>query len=96
MKSLILSLALTLIPASTYAWGDDVHVDGYLRKDGTYVQPHYRTAPDDNPYNNYSYPGNTNPYNSKQNRDTFSNNWNTQSPSSNIGGINSLGNQNRW
>ena len=38
-----------------------VRVRGYYRKDGTYVKPHYRTAPDGNPYNNYSYPGNFNP-----------------------------------
>ena len=38
-----------------------VRVRGYFRRDGTYVQPHSRTAPDSNPYNNYSYPGNYNP-----------------------------------
>lgn len=39
-----------------------VKVNGYFRKDGTYVKPHYRSNPDGNPYNNYSFPGNTNPY----------------------------------
>ena len=38
-----------------------VSVRGYYRKDGTYVSPHYRSAPDGNPYNNYSFPGNYNP-----------------------------------
>jgi len=38
-----------------------VYVRGYFRKDGTYVRPHYRTAPDGNPFNNYSFPGNYNP-----------------------------------
>ena len=38
-----------------------VRVDGYTRRDGTYVQPHSRTAPDSSPYNNYGYPGNYNP-----------------------------------
>ena len=38
-----------------------VRVRGYFRKNGTYVSPHYRTAPDGIPYNNYSYPGNYNP-----------------------------------
>ncbi len=38
-----------------------VRVDGYYRRDGTYVQPHVRTVPDGNPYNNYSFPGNYNP-----------------------------------
>jgi hypothetical protein len=42
-----------------------VKVKGYYRKDGTYVQPHYRSSPDGNPYNNYSYPGNINPYTGK-------------------------------
>jgi hypothetical protein len=38
-----------------------VSVDGYYRKNGTYVQPYQRTAPDRTPTNNYSYPGNYNP-----------------------------------
>ena len=42
-----------------------VKVRGYYRSNGTYVQPHYRSSPDGNPYNNYSYPGNTNPYTGK-------------------------------
>ncbi len=41
--------------------GGSVDVKGYFRKDGTYVQPHTRTAPDGNPLNNYSFPGNYNP-----------------------------------
>lgn len=31
----------------------DVYVNGYYRADGTYVQPHYRSAPDGNRFNNY-------------------------------------------
>ena len=38
-----------------------VQVDGYYRSNGTYVQPHQRTAPDRTRSNNYSYPGNYNP-----------------------------------
>jgi hypothetical protein len=40
----------------------DVYVHGYYRKDGTYVKPHWRSDPDGNPYNNWSFPGNVNPY----------------------------------
>jgi len=29
-----------------------VHVDGYFRQNGTYVQPYTRGYPDGNPYNN--------------------------------------------
>lgn len=55
-----LILLLTTIILNT-ATGQ-VKVRGYYRKDGTYVRPHYRSNPDGNPYNNWSYPGNTNPY----------------------------------
>ena len=42
--------------------GGSVSVKGYTRKDGTYVQPHHRSAPDGNFYNNWSTTGNVNPY----------------------------------
>jgi hypothetical protein len=44
----------------------DTYVNGYFKNDGTYVQPHYRTNPDSNSYNNYSAQGNTNPYTGRQ------------------------------
>ena len=40
----------------------DQYVSGYYRSDGTYVQPYWRSDPDGDPYNNYSFPGNLNPY----------------------------------
>jgi hypothetical protein len=40
----------------------DVYVRGYYRSNGTYVQPHYRSNPDGNPYNNWSTYPNVNPY----------------------------------
>ena len=43
-----------------------VLVDPYLRRDGTYVDGLYRSNPDGNPYNNWSYPGNVNPYTGKE------------------------------
>lgn len=63
MRTSIATFALLLFAGAAYA---QVHVDGYYRKDGRYVQPYVRSAPDRNPYNNYSYPGNTNPYTGKQ------------------------------
>ena len=60
MKKLFFLFLLVLCTAVLAS--AQVYVDGYVRKDGTYVQPHYRSSPDGNPYNNYSYPGNTNPY----------------------------------
>lgn len=38
-----------------------VHVRGYYRSNGTYVQPHERTRPNYTITDNYSYPGNYNP-----------------------------------
>ncbi|MFA6280231.1 MAG: hypothetical protein WC612_05520 [Bdellovibrionales bacterium] len=59
-KSLVLLIALIglcasgSVEASSYRRSpDDVYVNGYSRQDGTYVEPHYRSAPDGNPYNNY-------------------------------------------
>lgn len=42
--------------------GGAVHVRGYFRNNGTYVQPHYRSAPDHNVWNNWSTKGNINSY----------------------------------
>lgn len=43
----------------------DTFVNGHLRSDGTYVQPHHRSAPDGNFQNNWSTQGNVNPYTGK-------------------------------
>ncbi len=40
----------------------EVRVKGYTRKDGTYVAPHTRTAPNKTRSDNYSTQGNVNPY----------------------------------
>lgn len=69
MKAIIILLTLIIIVVSlpVQASAKDVRVKGYYRdsnRDGladTYVQPHHRTAPDSNPYNNYSSPGRYNP-----------------------------------
>jgi hypothetical protein len=51
MKRLTLAIAIMIFSGSVFA--DQVWVDGYYRKDGTYVQGHYRTTPDSHQYNNY-------------------------------------------
>lgn len=56
--SLLIFTAVILTP-SAFA---DTYVQGYVKKDGTYVQPHYRSDSDSSRYNNYSTQGNTNPY----------------------------------
>jgi len=54
---------LTLIVTPSFA--KSVYVRGYFRKDGTYVSPYYRSAPDKSLYNNWSFSGNVNPYTGK-------------------------------
>ena len=44
---------------------NDVYVNGYYRKNGTYVQPHFKTAPNNSMFDNYSTKGNFNPYTGK-------------------------------
>jgi hypothetical protein len=61
-KSIILAaVLLVLISFLTANLAEAGRVRGYYKQNGTYVQPHYRTSPDRNPYNNYSFPGNYNP-----------------------------------
>lgn len=81
MKNLSILFLFLLFALSTIA---QVRVSGYYRKNGTYVQPHYRSSPDGNPYNNWSYPGNTNPYTGKTatgNPETYLDNYNKRSSS---------------
>lgn len=40
----------------------DVSVRGYFRSNGTYVMPHFRSAPDGSFFNNWSTSPNVNPY----------------------------------
>lgn len=56
----ILTLLLFFFGHSFFA--QDVYVRGYYRDNGTYVAPHYRTAPNSTVNDNYSTIGNMNPY----------------------------------
>ena len=64
---IIAALLLSAVSLAAVA-AETVHVDGYVRKDGTYVPPHYRTAPDSSRSNNWSSQGNVNPYTGEQGR----------------------------
>ena len=47
------------------SFSQDVQVKGHYRSNGTYVKPHYRSAPNGTVFDNYSTKGNTNPYTGK-------------------------------
>jgi hypothetical protein len=50
------------VRAATGSNRASVHVDSYVRKDGTHVKGHYRSAADGNFANNWSTKGNVNPH----------------------------------
>ena len=62
MKKVIVLGLLILFANCTFA---DTWVNGYTRRDGTYVQGHYRSSPNYTRMDNYSTRGNYNPYTGK-------------------------------
>ena len=68
-------IGLLLVTSISAAWAD-TYVHGYWRRNGTYVQPHYRSAPDNSYDNNWSVLPNTSPYAFRQG--TPSPTWNDQ------------------
>lgn len=80
-KLLFFILTLSLFTNFTFA---DTYVKGYYRSNGTYVNGYYRSDADGNPYNNFSFPGNTNPYTgvtASGNSSTYLNNYYNNSSS---------------
>jgi hypothetical protein len=62
MKKLVLGLFAAALMLPAIAVDAQTYVHGYYRKDGTYVQPHYRSSPNGTTLDNYSTRGNINPY----------------------------------
>lgn len=63
MRKIVLSIFGLLVIGAAHA---DQAVNGYVKKDGTYVQPYIRTTPNTTPADNYSTKGNGNPYTGQQ------------------------------
>lgn len=63
MKNLILILGFMVASATVNAQTNPstVNVNGYVKNNGSYVQPYVRTAPNNTRRDNFSYPGNYNP-----------------------------------
>ena len=64
MKRLVLLMAVVgglLFMSAGNALAQNVYVRGHFRSNGTYVTPHYRSAPDGTFSNNWSTYGNVNP-----------------------------------
>lgn len=63
MKLLLCASAFALISSSAFA---DTYVRGYMRSNGTYVQPHFRSDSNNTVLDNYSTRGNVNPYTGRE------------------------------
>lgn len=60
--AILLATALVAVGAADARGTGSVSVRGYFRSNGTYVAPHFRSAPDGSFANNWSTKGNFNPY----------------------------------
>ena len=59
MKFLFIACVFALPIGAAHA---DEYVHGYTRSNGTYVEPYYKSSPNNSAYDNFSTKGNTNPY----------------------------------
>lgn len=83
MKYLIAVLALSILAIPSLAErnrrsANDVYVGGHTKKDGTYVEPYYRSAPNANKWDNYGYEPSQPKYNAPRSNPSPS--WNTPNP----------------
>ena len=61
----ILSLPNAYAKKNSNSLGGSHSVNGYVKKNGTYVQPHHATNPNQTQKDNWSSKPNVNPYNGK-------------------------------
>lgn len=62
MRYIVALLALLFVSS---AFANPTYVKPHVRKDGTFVQGHYRTSPNNTKLDNWSTEGNVNPYTGK-------------------------------
>lgn len=82
MKKLI---ALSIVLFAAFGSFAQTYVNGYTRSNGTFVEPHYRSSPNNTKFDNYSTLGNVNPYTGSIGTKTYSdyNNYGNSLPSYN-------------
>ena len=61
MKILFVTIFFILLSLN-FVEARDVAVRGYTKDNGTYVQPHHRSSPNEYKNDNWSTSGNSNPY----------------------------------
>ena len=70
LKNLVLVIFFTLLSLASVE-ARDVAVRGYTKDNGTYVQPHHRSSPNEYKNDNWSTSGNSNPYTGKSGTNTY-------------------------
>lgn len=74
MKKLFFTLFIAF--TANFSFGQTtVYVNGYYRDNGTYVQPYYRTSPNNTVMDNWSTFPNVNPYTGEIGSKHFDNNY---------------------
>lgn len=63
MKRIVMAVTVALLFSAGAS--AQVHVKGYVTKNGTYVAPYTRSSPNSTTLDNYSTKGNINPYTGK-------------------------------
>lgn len=61
-KKVVIGAMFALLTTLSFSAAAQHYVSGYTRANGTYVQPHYQTDPNNTKTDNYSTQGNVNPY----------------------------------
>ncbi len=87
MKKLFLTIAIVVVAKFTFGQSN-VKVRGYIRSNGTYVQPYIRTSPNNTVYDNWSTYPNVNPYTGNIGTKVYPNNSYNNSPSYNSNSYN--------
>ena len=70
IKGLFVTIFIVLLTLASVE-ARDVAVRGYTKDNGTYVEPHYRSSPNQYKNDNWSTSGNSNPYTGKSGTNTY-------------------------
>lgn len=66
MKKIITALLVAGLLSTPFLASAATKVKGHTKKNGTYVQPYYKSSPNKTKIDNYSAKGNYNPYSGKK------------------------------
>ena len=71
MRNIFLVIFIILLSLASVEARRDVAVRGYTKDNGTYVEPHYRSSPNQYKNDNWSTSVNSNPYTGKSGTNSY-------------------------